>query len=32
MKRPDKLDLNYEFPKDVAGRTSSNCCLGLQRK
>ena len=30
MKSPDKLDLNYEFPKDVAGRTFSNYCL--QRK
>jgi len=30
VKSPDKLDLNYEFPKDLAGRTFSNCCL--QRK
>ena len=26
-KCPDKLDFNYVFPKDGAGRTFSNCCL-----
>jgi len=30
VKSPDKLDLNYECPQDVAGRTFSNCYL--QRK
>jgi len=30
VKSPDKLDLNNELFKDVAGKTFSNCCL--QRK